>query len=283
MGNPMAQHIFKRIGKLKVFNLPHEKTKNLVEMGCEVATPAEMGASCDVVVTMVSKPSDLESTILEPQTGVLAHAKRGLMLLDHTTSSPSLAKRIAIEAAARGVGSVDAPVTGADVGAKSGKLKMMAGGTTEDFNRVRPVFDCYTNKAYLFGPAGAGQHAKVANQISVAGALIGTCETLLYAQRAGLEASALVDMVKDGTGGSFVMANFGPRILAENFEPGVTIDNFVKDLEIALEECSCMKLSLPGVTTVHMLIKLYRELGNGQRGAHGLIQVLRRLNGLEGK
>jgi 3-hydroxyisobutyrate dehydrogenase len=210
--------------------------------------------------------------------GVLAGAKPGSILVEMTTSEPTLAKRIHAEARKRSVGALDAPVSGGDVGARSGKLAIMVGGEREVFERVLPFFRLMgENIAYMGGP-GAGQHTKVCNQIHIATTMIGVVECLLYAHRAGLDMEEMIAVVGKGAAASWSLNNYGPRIAQGNFDPGFFIKHFVKDMGIALKEAKEMKLSLPGLALAHQFYVAAMAIGLENMGTHSLYKLFERMN-----
>ncbi len=281
MGNAMCGHLLKHFGDLRVFSRTKSALENLVAAGAKYALPEEICAECDVIVTMLGYPQDVEQVYLNEATGLIRKAKKGALLIDHTTSSPSLAKRLAQEAAQREISILDAPVSGGDVGARSGTLVIMCGGSEEAYQRSLPFIKAYSKSVEHFGDAGMGQHAKMANQISVASSIAAVCETLLYANRVGLDSKKLIDLIKHGAAQSFSLERYGPRILERDFKPGFYVEHFVKDMEICLEECRRMNLSLPALTNAHQLYKLYVAQGGGRRGAHGLLECLEFINNIK--
>lgn len=281
MGNPMVQHLFKKFGPIQVFTRTESKLANLLNLGCSKASPLEMAKSCDVIITMLGVPKDLEEVVLSDQTGFLGHMKPGSVFIDHTTSSPDLAEKIFEKASSHQVLALDAPVSGGDVGAKEGKLVIMVGGAEEGFEKAKDVLETYAKEVRMFGKAGMGQHAKLANQISVASTVIGTCETILYAERVGLDAPAVVDLIKKGAAGSFSLEKYSPRIFNQDFEPGFFVEHFVKDLGLVLRECEKRNLILPGTQNAKMMYDMYQANGGAKKGVQGIIQVLRMINGMK--
>ena len=207
----------------------------------------------------------------------MAGAAPGSLLVDMTTSDPELAREIFGAARARGVGSLDAPVSGGDVGAREARLSIMVGGEAGDVARARPLFERLGRTIVHQGPAGAGQQTKLVNQILVASGMIGVCEALLYAQRAGLDPEAVLASVSGGAAGSWALANLGPRILARDFEPGFFVDHFVKDIGLALAEARRMRLELPGLALAEQLYVALQAQGHGRSGTQALVLALARL------
>ena len=206
-------------------------------------------------------------------------AKSGAILCDMTTSEPSLAVRIHAEAAKKGVASIDAPVSGGDVGAREAKLAIMAGGEKQAFEAILPLFQKMGETIALMGGPGAGQHTKMANQIVITGNMIGMVEALLYAQKAGLGLDAMIDIVGKGAAASWSLNNLGRRIARGDFNPGFYIKHFVKDMGIALEEARRMKLALPGLALVNQLYISAQALGMENLGTQGLYKVVAAMNG----
>jgi 3-hydroxyisobutyrate dehydrogenase len=210
--------------------------------------------------------------------GVLAGAPQGSILVDMTTTQPSLAVAISAEAARRGCQALDAPVSGGDVGAREARLSIMVGGDADAFAAVTPLLEIMGKNIVHQGPAGAGQHAKMCNQIVIAGTMIGVCESLLYGVRAGLDMEKVLQSIRTGAAGCWTLENLAPRILKRNFDPGFFVDHFVKDMGIALEESRRMNLDLPGLALVHQLYLAVQAQGHGKKGTHALMLALEQLS-----
>jgi 3-hydroxyisobutyrate dehydrogenase len=250
MGSSMCGHLIDAGHELTVYNRTVEKTAASTAKGAALASsPAETARDMDVVFSIVGYPSDVEE-IYFGDNGILSTTANGSVLVDMTTSSPGLALRIAEAAKKKGAMALDAPVSGGDVGAREARLAIMAGGEAEAFDRVMPLFTIMGKTIALLGPAGSGQHTKMANQIAIAGNMIGTVESLLYARRAGLDLNALIDVIGSGAAGSWTINNLGRRIAAGDFEPGFMIMHYMKDMGIALDEARRMNLALPGLALV---------------------------------
>ena len=278
MGSPMCGHLLAAGYPVKVFTRTEERARSLVERGAQwCASPAEASEGSDVVVTMVGYPSDVREVVLGDE-GVLATAREGSTVIDMTTSEPLLAQEIFEAAAAKGVGALDAPVSGGDVGARNASLVIMVGGTQEAFDRALPLFQKLGKMVTLEGGAGAGQHTKMVNQIAIASGMVGVCEALLYAFRAGLDVAKVLDTIGGGAAGSWSLSNYGPRALRGDFEPGFKIDHFIKDLGIALAEARRMKLALPGLALAEQLYVAASAQGRGQKGTHALVLALAELS-----
>ena len=279
MGRSMCGHLLAAGCTVRVHTRTREKAADLVAKGAAwAATPREAAIGSDVIFSMVGFPSDVEQVILGPD-GVLAGAKPGSVVVDMTTSQPSLAVRIFAEAAKKGVATLDAPVSGGDVGAREAKLAIMVGGDRAVFERVLPLFQKMGETIALMGGPGSGQHTKMVNQIAIAGNMIGVVECLLYAHKAGLDPAGVIDVIGKGAAGSWSINNLGRRIVKGDFNPGFFIKHFVKDMGIALDESRRMKLSLPGLALVHQFYVSAQAVGLENLGTQGLYQVLARMNG----
>jgi 3-hydroxyisobutyrate dehydrogenase len=260
-----------------VFNRTKGKADELVAAGARWAdSPAELAAESDVVFTMLGYPSDVREMLLG-EGGVVAAMRPGSLLIDMTTSEPSLAVEIADAAAHRDVGALDAPVSGGDVGARNATLVIMVGGRQDAFDRAQPLFATLGRLAVRHGEAGSGQHTKMVNQIAIASGMIGVCEAMLYAQRAGLDVGRVIDTIKDGAAGSWSLSNYGPRLLRDDLEPGFKIDHFVKDLGIALAEARRMRLPLTGTALAEQLYVAAQAQGFGAKGTQALLATLARI------
>jgi 3-hydroxyisobutyrate dehydrogenase len=278
MGRSMCLHLVKAGNKAFVYNRSKAKAEDLLAAGASwCGSPREVARKSDCVFTIVGYPADVEEVILGAD-GVLAGAKAGSVIVEMTTSEPTLAKRIYEEAKARSVSALDAPVSGGDVGARNAKLAIMVGGEREVFDRVMPFFKLMgENIAYMGGP-GAGQHTKMCNQIHIATTMIGVVECLLYAYKAGLDMEEMIAVVGKGAAGSWSLNNYGPRIAKGNFDPGFFVKHFVKDMDIALKEARRMKLSLPGLALAHQFYVSAMAVGLENMGTHSLYKLFERLN-----
>jgi 3-hydroxyisobutyrate dehydrogenase len=279
MGNSMCGHLLKAGYPVTLTTRTREKAAALLDKGATwCATAREVAAASDTVFTMVGFPSEVEQVYFSPD-GVLAGARPGSIVCDMSTSEPSLAVRIHAEARARGVASLDAPVSGGDVGAREAKLAIMVGGEQKAFDAVMPLWKKMGETINLMGGPGAGQHTKMANQIVISGNMIGMVEALLYTQKAGLGVDAMIDIVGKGAASSWSLNNLGRRIAKGDFAPGFYIKHFVKDMGIALKEAQRMNLSLPGLAMVNQLYVAAMALGMENLGTQGLSKVLATLNG----
>ncbi len=278
MGNSMCKHILNQGFEVSVYNRTKKKAEELVNLGarwCE--NPLEVSRNSDCLFAIVGYPADVEEVFLGER-GVLSGAKPGSILVDMTTSEPSLAKAIYEQAKKKSIASLDAPVSGGDVGAREGRLAIMVGGDRETYEQVLPFFEYMGgNIAYMGGP-GAGQHTKMCNQIHIASTMIGVVEALLYAHKAGLDMEEMIAVVGKGAASSWSINNYGPRIARGNFDPGFFIKHFVKDMGIALKEAERMRLSLPGLAMAHQFYVAAMAIGLENNGTHGLYKLFERIN-----
>ncbi|TRZ99192.1 MAG: NAD(P)-dependent oxidoreductase, partial [Nitrospiraceae bacterium] len=208
------------------------------------------------------------------KTGILAGARAGMILIDMTPTQPALSREIAVAASAKGLAAIDAPVSGGDVGAKNAGLSIMIGGDTTSVQAVIPLFELLGKKIVHQGEPGAGQQAKLCNQIVIAGTMVGVCESLLYGYKAGLDLNRMLESIRGGAAACWTLDNLAPRILQRNFDPGFFVEHFIKDIGLALEEANRMGLVLPGLTLVHQLYQTVHTLGHGRSGTHALMLAL---------
>ncbi len=278
MGSSMCGHLLDAGHEATVFNRTRARAEPLLEKGAAWAgSPAEVAAASEIVFTMVGFPADVREVVLG-ENGALSAAAPGSALVDMSTSEPSLAVEIYEVARARDVQSVDAPVSGGDVGARNATLSIMAGGDREAFERVRPLFEVLGKTIVHQGGPGAGQHTKMVNQILIASGMIGVCEALLYGYKAGLDLETVMESVSGGAAGSWSLSNYGPRMLKGDFEPGFFVEHFVKDMEIALAEARRMNLALPGLALAHELYVALKAQGGARKGTQALLLALARLS-----
>ena len=264
-----------------VFSRTRARADGLLEAGASWAdSPAEVAGASDVVFTMVGFPRDVREVVLGPE-GVLAAIRPGGVVVDMTTSEPSLAREIAEAAKEKDVESLDAPVSGGDVGARNAVLSIMVGGDAATLERVRPLLELLGKTIVHQGPAGAGQHTKMVNQTLIATGMIGVCEALLYAYKAGLDPATVLESVSGGAAGSWSLQNYAPRMLKGDFAPGFLVEHFIKDMEIALAEARRMDLALPGLALAHELYLALRAQGDGPCGTQALIRALARLSAVD--
>ncbi|MFC4619930.1 NAD(P)-dependent oxidoreductase [Camelliibacillus cellulosilyticus] len=272
MGGGMIRNLLKAGYEVGVYNRTKKKADPLVESGAVwYDSIAELAKSADVIITMVGYPQDVKSVYFED--GILDHAKPGSTLIDMTTSSPELATEIYNEAKKRGLGALDAPVSGGDVGAKNGTLSIMVGGEASAFNKVLPIFEAMGKDIVYQGPAGSGQHTKMCNQMTIAGNMLGVCEALAYAERAGLDMGRVLKSISGGAAGSWSLSNLGPRMLKGDFAPGFYVKHFIKDMTIALESAEKMGLLTPGLKTAKQRYDVLAELGEADSGTQALYKL----------
>lgn len=278
MGEPMAGHLLEAGHSLVVHTRTREKADLLIERGAEWGeTPRELARKSDFVFTMLGYPCDVEE-IYCSENGVLAGCQSGSVLIDMTTSSPELAKRIARKALERDADAIDAPVSGGDVGAKSGKLAIMCGGETSAFEKVLPLLKLMGDKIELFGSSGAGQRVKMSNQILIASTMVGTVESLLYAERSKLDLMQVIGLIGQGAAGCWSINQLGPRMAKEDWEPGFFVKHFVKDMGIALEDAGRMGLKLEGLELARDFYERVKDAGFADKGTQVLLCVLRAMN-----
>jgi 3-hydroxyisobutyrate dehydrogenase len=274
MGRWMCQHLMEKGYKATVYNRSKDKAQPLLDKGAAwAATPKQVAEQADVVFAIVGFPKDVREVFLG-RDGALAGSKAGTVFVDMTTSEPSLAREIYDAAKAKGVQSVDAPVSGGDVGARNAALSIMVGGDPEAVDAVRPLLECMGKTIIHQGGPGAGQHTKMVNQILIASNMVGVCEALLYAYKAGLDLKTVLQSVGVGAAGSWSLNNLGPRIIDRNFEPGFFVEHFIKDMGIALDESKKLGLVMPGLALANQLYLAVQAQGYGRKGTHALLLAL---------
>ncbi|MEZ7744940.1 NAD(P)-dependent oxidoreductase [Gemella sanguinis] len=267
MGESMAGHLLDAGHELYVYNRTVSKTENLVKRGAKLLTEIkDAPLNADVIFTMVGYPKDVEGVYLGSD-GLITTAKEGQVFVDMTTSSPTIAKKISEEFAKVGASALDLPVTGGDIGAKNATLSIMVGGDKKVYEeKVLPLVKHLGKNITYFGEAGKGQYAKLANQIAIATTMISVAESFKFAKEVGLNLEDFFKTVSTGSGGSFSMTSYGPRILKNDFKPGFFVHHFIKDMRLALEECEKMNITLPGLEVAY---KLYNELEEEVRNTNG--------------
>lgn len=281
MGASMCGHLLGRGFTATVYNRTRSKAERLLAQGAAWAdSPREVAQRSEVVFTIVGFPSDVREVVLGPA-GTLAGAKPDSILVDMTTSEPSLAIEIAAAAREKGVFSLDAPVSGGDVGAREARLSIMIGGDADASEALRPCWEAMGKTFLRQGGPGAGQHTKLVNQTLIAGNMVGVCEALLYGYRAGLDLNRVLESVASGAAGSWSLSNLGPRIIQNNFDPGFFVQHFIKDMGIALDEARRMGLVLPGLALAHQLYLAVAAQGHGRQGTHALQLALASLSGID--
>lgn len=272
MGRPMVKNLLQAGYAVAVYSRTRSKlTDFLAETGVQWCdTAAECAAGRDAVITMVGYPQDVEQVYFG-ENGILSAAREGAYLIDMTTTDPKLAVRIASEGKARGLHVLDAPVSGGDTGAKNGTLSIMVGGEEADFAACLPLFQAMGKQIVYEGPAGAGQHTKMANQIAIAGTIAGVCEALFYAERAGLDPDRLLASISKGAAGSWQMENLMPKMVKEDYAPGFFLKHFIKDMKIAQAQCG----ALPVLERVCAMYGDLEAEGMGDLGTQALIRHYR--------
>jgi 3-hydroxyisobutyrate dehydrogenase len=283
MGSSMVGHLMTAGFPATVYNRSRSKAEELLPKGAKWgATPKEVAANSDVVFAIVGFPTDVREVFLGAD-GALAGSKPGTVLVDMTTSEPSLAVEIYEAAKARGVHSVDAPVSGGDIGAKNAALSIMIGGDQDVVEALHPCWSAMGKTIVHQGGPGAGQHTKMVNQTLIASSIVGVCEALLYGYKAGLDLPTVLKSVGSGAAGSWQLTNLGPRIMDNNFDPGFFVEHFVKDMGIALAEARRMNLCLPGLALASQLFNAVQAQGHGRLGTHALQLALAQISGIDWK
>jgi 3-hydroxyisobutyrate dehydrogenase len=273
MGSSMAGHLMAAGHTLHVYNRTHSKAEDLLARGAQwFDNPIALAKASEVIITIIGYPKDVEAMYLS-ESGILQHAPKGCITIDMTTSSPELAKQIANVGLERGIACLDAPVSGGDIGARDAKLSIMVGGDQKAFDVVLPLFQLMGKNIALLGPAGAGQHAKLCNQIVIASSIMGVCEGLMYAKTAGLDPLAVLDVIGGGAAGSVQLNVQGPRMIKGDFAPGFMLEHFVKDIGLAIAEADRMGLVLPGLTQAKKLYDILMQQGHARTGYHALFEL----------
>lgn len=273
MGSSMVEHLLEAGHEVYVYNRTKSKTESLVLKGAIWQdSPAAVTKKSDIIITIVGYPKDVEDTYFG-EDGIFETAKPGDILIDMTTSTPSLAVKIYEAAEKRQIESLDAPVSGGDKGAKNGTLTTMVGGERATFEKAKEILEVFSSKVMLQGPAGSGQHTKMANQIMIASTMVGMTELMVYARKAGLNVETVIEQVGSGAAGNWSLTNYSPRILQDNYSPGFFVKHFIKDLNIALDEAEKMELTLPGTKLARDLYQQLAEQGHGEDGTQALIKL----------
>ena len=281
MGLSMCGHIMKGGYATTVYNRTISKAQPLLEKGAQLAdSPEAVARQSDIVFSIVGFPQDVQE-VYSGKNGILAGAKSGSILVDMTTTAPSLAQEIDQEARKKGISTVDAPVSGGDVGARNAALSIMVGGNRTAVEIVMPLFELMGKQIVYQGPAGAGQHAKMCNQITISGTMIGVCECLLYGHKAGLDLEVMLQSISGGAAACWTLDNLAPRVLKRNFDPGFFVEHFIKDMSLALAEAKMMGIALPGLALVHQLYLAVQAQGHGKKGTHALILALEQISGVK--
>ena len=278
MGSPMVYNLLKAGYEVSVYTRTKSKAETVLDAGAQwIDQINDLAGYADILCTMVGYPEDLEAVVLG-KGGTLAGMKPGSLLIDFTTSCPELAKRIAEAASEKGVLSLDAPVSGGDIGAKGGTLAIMCGGSDEAFTKAEPVLQKLGDKIKHFGGAGSGQRVKMSNQILIASTMVGMVESMLYAERAGLEVSEVIELIGKGAAGCWSINQLGPRILKNDWKPGFYIKHFLKDMRIALEDSNRLGLKLEGLALAKKFYSMTEAYDFENDGTQALMKILRSLN-----
>jgi 3-hydroxyisobutyrate dehydrogenase len=281
MGRWMCQHAISKGYTATVYNRSKDKLQPLLDLGAKAAdSPKQVAAQSDIVFAIVGYPKDVREVFLG-QEGALAGSEPGTILVDMTTSEPGLAKEIYTAAKAKKVYAVDAPVSGGDVGAKNAALSIMIGGDDDVVAAVQPVFEAMGKTIVHQGPAGAGQHTKMVNQVLISSTMVALCEGLLYGHKAGLDLETVLKSVSVGAAGSKSLDIYGARLLKRDFEPGFYVEHFIKDMGIALAEAEKMNLCLPGLGLAKQLYESVRAQGYGRKGTQALLLALEAMSGIK--
>ncbi|ADI27503.1 6-phosphogluconate dehydrogenase NAD-binding protein [Geobacillus sp. C56-T3] len=270
MGKSMARHLLKAGYPLLVYTRTKEKAEGLLQEGAVwKETVADLAREADVVMTMVGDPRDVEQVYFG-EGGILENARPGTYVIDMTTSTPTLAQSIYEAAKQKGIHALDAPVSGGDIGAREGTLTIMVGGDEDVFLACKPILERLGTNIVRQGGAGAGQHTKMCNQIAIATNMIGVCEAMAYAKRAGLDPFKVLESIAKGAAGSWSLSNLAPRMLSGDFAPGFYVKHFIKDMKIALEEAERMNLPLPGLALAKQLYEELAQAGEENSGTQAL-------------
>ncbi|MCM3722378.1 NAD(P)-dependent oxidoreductase [Solibacillus isronensis] len=272
MGASIVMHLLNAGYEVTIFTRTKSKAADLLAAGAKWAeTPAEASKEQEIIFTMVGYPKDVEEVYIG-ENGIFSAAKQGAIVIDMTTSEPTLAKKLYHEASERGMHSLDAPVSGGDVGAKNGTLSLMVGGDKDVFEKLQPIFELFGQNIVYQGVAGSGQHTKMCNQIAIASGMIGVCESIAYGLKAGLTMEEVLRSITAGAAGSWSLSNLAPRMLKGNLEPGFYIKHIIKDMKIALDEAERMNLQLPGLTLAKSMYDQLLAEGYGDNGTQALIK-----------
>ncbi|MBC1938603.1 NAD(P)-dependent oxidoreductase [Listeria welshimeri] len=275
MGSSMASHLLEAGYDVFIYTRTKSKAEELLTKGAKwIDTPQALAKKVDVLISMVGYPKDVEELYLG-QNGFLKNLSAGAVAIDMTTSSPVLAKKIAEAFREKGIGALDAPVSGGDIGAKNGTLAIMVGGAEDVFLKVKPIFEILGSSVILQGDAGAGQHTKMVNQIAIASNMIGVTEAIIYAEAAGLNPARVLESISGGAAGSWSLSNLIPRVLQDDFSPGFFIKHFIKDMGIALSEAKQMGLELPGLSLAEKMYQTLADQGLSEEGTQALIKYYR--------
>lgn len=275
MGRSMAGHILKAGYELHVYTRTKKSGETLIAQGAVwEKSVSELSQKCDIIITIVGFPADVEDIYFD-KSGILSQAKKETIVIDMTTSSPDLAIKIYKKAKEIQIESLDAPVSGGDLGAQNATLSIMVGGDKKTFDKVFPIFKTLGKNIVLQGKAGAGQHTKMANQIALAAGMVGVCESLAYAEKSGLDPETVLKSIGQGAAGSWSLNNMGPRMIAGNFEPGFYIKHFIKDMKIAAESSKDLGFQTPGLDLTLSLYQKLADNGFENKGTQALYKLFK--------
>ena len=273
MGHSMAGHILDSGYALCVHTRTRERADGLVEKGAVwMDSVRELAANSDVIISIVGYPRDVAQIYLDAN-GILENAATGSVAIDMTTSDPALAKKLAAQGREKGIQVLDAPVSGGDLGARNASLSIMVGGEEAVFTDMLPLLQVMGKNIIYQGPAGSGQHTKMANQIAIAAGMIGVCEALAYAKKAGLEPDTVLASIGQGAAGSWSLNNLGPRMLKGDFAPGFYVKHFIKDMTIAEDSARDLGLDSPGLTLAKTLYEKLVDNGCENDGTQALFKL----------
>ncbi|MGO1989637.1 NAD(P)-dependent oxidoreductase [Mammaliicoccus vitulinus] len=275
MGKSMAEHLIKEGYTVNVFNRTKSKADSLIEQGAEWCDTVKLlSQNSDVIISIVGYPKDVESIYLSEE-GILNHAKEGSIVIDMTTSSPALAEKIYKKAKSQNIKSLDAPVSGGDVGAKNAALTIMVGGDEDAYRQVENIFKVIGKNVVYQGKSGNGQHTKLSNQIAIAAGMLGVAEAIIYAEEAGLNIEKVFNSIEHGAAGSWSLSNLGPRMVKNDYAAGFYVKHFIKDMKIAIEESEKMGLYMPGLLKAKEVYDALSEAGFDDNGTQSVIQLLK--------
>ncbi|CDW87564.1 3-hydroxyisobutyrate dehydrogenase [Stylonychia lemnae] len=255
-----------------------ERAQNLIEQGATFKSSQEIANESDYIFLMLGHPQEVEDLLLNQNTGILQHMKKGALLIDHSTNKPSFGEKINQIAKQYELRTLDIPVSGAEIGAINGRLVSMVGGEKEDLKQIEEILSCYCIDISYMGKSGCGQHTKMANQMMIANTYIGIVEGLIYANKAGLRLDLMIEILKNGGAGSFLLKNQGYNTIERKFSVGFASDLFIKDVNLCLEEAKNLGLSLPGLAQASQLFMTLSEKGYGNLGPNGLLLIYEELN-----
>ena len=281
MGLSMCGHLMAKGHPATIYSRTKSRAQSLLDRGAAWAeSPGAVAERSDIIFTIVGLPSDVRE-VYQRRGGILDSVRKGSVIVDMTTTEPSLAREIYEAAKAKGVSAIDAPVSGGDVGAKNATLSIMVGGDKDAVDRVMPLFQAMGKNIVHQGGPGNGQHTKMCNQIVLAGTIIGVCESLLYGYKAGLDLETMLSSVSKGAAQCWILDNLAPKMVKRNFDPGFFVEHFEKDLGIALEESRRMGISMPGLALVRQFYVGLKSQGHSKLGYHALLMTLEQLSNIK--